>query len=246
VNTTTTETAAPLRAVALRLLSTSDPSVDEVLREAAGGGLPEVAALCLDRLRSREARRPVPRDPWDAAGDALDGLTPSERLAFVLHDDFSVPYEEIAPVIDRTPAATRQLAARARRRVEGTEELPEPNPELQHAVVNAFLTAARDNDVPALLTLLDPDAVLRADTEAVRNGALPAHGAPTVAHRVAGRLHEARPALVDGTTGLLWTTPTGTPKAVLRFTVLDAHITAIDALANPSHLQHLNLGPVTP
>ncbi|WP_246095418.1 sigma factor-like helix-turn-helix DNA-binding protein [Streptomyces roseicoloratus] len=241
---------APMRAVALRLLGSAEIA-DEVLRTAADPGrLSDVAALCLDRLRSRESRRPAVRDPLDAsvppAADVLDVLTPSERIAFVLHEDFGVPYDDIAPVVERTPAAVRQLAARARRRVEGTEEMPAPDPERQRQAVTAFLAAARADDAEALVALLDPDAVLRADSEAVRNGATPAHGARAVAHRVAGRLREARPALVDGATGLLWAATDGTPKAVLRFTVLEDRVTAVDALADPQHLDRLRLGPPDP
>ncbi|MFJ7063874.1 sigma factor-like helix-turn-helix DNA-binding protein [Streptomyces sp. NPDC101115] len=239
---------APMRAVALRLLG-SPEAADEVLRTAADAGrLSEVAGLCLDRLRSRESRRPAVRDPLDvpgaSGGDVLDALTPSERIAFVLHEDFGIPYDDIGPVVERTPAAARQLAARARRRVEGTEEMPEPDPERQRQVVTAFLAAARADDVEALVALLDPDAVLRADAEAERNGAAPAHGAGAVAHRVAGRAQEARPALVDGAAGLMWAAADGKPKAVLRFTVLEGRVTAVDALADGPHLDRLELGPL--
>ncbi|MFF8603313.1 RNA polymerase subunit sigma-70 [Streptomyces sp. NPDC015232] len=248
---TSVETRPPDAApVAERLLGTAGtpaaPSLVEEAVRASGGRLAELAAYCLDRLRERESRRPVPNEPWDApdADDPLDALTPSERLAFVLHEDFAVPYDTIAPLVARTPPATRQLVARARRRVEGTEELPAPDPERQRKVVAEFLAAGRANDVDALLALLDPDAVLRADAEAVRAGAAPAHGAPAVAHRVAGRVREARAALVNGAAGLLWTTPEGAPKAVLRFTVLEGRITAVDALADASHLSRLTLAPL--
>ncbi|MEU8617974.1 RNA polymerase subunit sigma-70 [Streptomyces sp. NPDC048623] len=224
---------------------TASSLVEEAVR-ASGGRLTDLAAFCLDRLRAREARRPVLRDPWDAPapGDPLDALTPSERLAFVLHEDFAVPYDTIAPLVTLTPAATRRLVARARRRVEGTEELPAPDPERQREVVTAFLAAARANDLDGLLALLDPDAVLRADAEAVRNGAAPAHGAAAVAHRVAGRVREARTALVNGAAGLLWTAEDGEPKAVLRFTVLEGRVTAVDALADEAHLSRLALAPL--
>ncbi|XEC32762.1 RNA polymerase subunit sigma-70 [Streptomyces fradiae] len=236
--------------VAERLLGTAGapaaPSLVEEAVGASGGRLADLAAFCLDWLRAREALRPVPQDPWDApeAEEALDALAPSERLAFVLHEDFAVPYDTIAPLVGRTPAATRQLISRARRRVEGTEELPAPDPERQRKVVAAFLAAARENDVDTLLALLDPDAVLRADAEAVRAGAAPAHGAPAVAHRVAGRVREARTALVNGAAGLLWAAPDGEPKAVLRFTVLEDRVTAVDALADGEHLSRLTLAPL--
>ncbi|MFI8963552.1 sigma factor-like helix-turn-helix DNA-binding protein [Streptomyces sp. NPDC053493] len=242
----TAPAAAPARSAATGSGDSAPASGD------SADDLLAVARFCLDRLRSREAMRPAPRDPWDqwpergtdgTGQDVLDTLTPSERVAFVLHEDFSLPYEEIAPLVDRTPTAARRLVARARRRVEGTEEMPEPDLPRQREVVLAFLAAARAGGTEALLALLDPDVVLRADAEAVRNGAAPAHGAPAVAHRVAGRAQEARPALVDGATGLMWTTPEGEPKAVLRFTVLEGHVTAIDALADRSHLDRLDLRP---
>ncbi|MFJ3904548.1 RNA polymerase subunit sigma-70 [Streptomyces sp. NPDC090025] len=235
-----------LRPIALRLLGEDGaeglpPSLD---------GVPELAAVCLDRLRAREADRSVlrdPGDPWDGwesgPEDVLDAMAPSERLAFVLHEEFAVPYETIAPVVGLTPAGTRQLVGRARRRMEGTAERPAPDPERQRAVVSAFLTAARAADGAALLALLDPDVVLRADATAVRNGAVPAHGARAVAHRVSGRLRDARPAEVAGAAGLVWEAADGEPKAALRFTVLEDRVTAVDALADPPHLSRLLAAP---
>ncbi|MFG2899601.1 sigma factor-like helix-turn-helix DNA-binding protein [Streptomyces zaomyceticus] len=227
-----------------------------------------VARACLDRLRDRETHRAHPWDPWDpwASGgpahsggatdpdgpttadgpeerplpSALDGLTPPERLAYVLHDEFSVPYEEIAPVVDRTPAATRQLAGRARYRLREAEEMPEPDPSRQREVVAAFLAAARGGDTAALRELLDPEVVLRADTAAVRAGAAAAHGPGAVAEAVAGRAGTARKALVGGAAGLAWP-PEGEPLLVFAFTVLDDRITAIDALSDADHLNRLEL-----
>ncbi|MFI8290665.1 sigma factor [Streptomyces sp. NPDC085614] len=225
-----------------------------------------VARVCLDLLRARETPREdrwdaggveAPRPP-DAAGDpdeqallgdsaerallvVLDTVTPAERLAFVLHDLFSVPFEEIAPIVDRPPAATRQLAGRVRRRVQGTEEMPEPDLPRQHEVVTAFLAAARNGDGDAVRALLDPDVVLRADAEAVRAGATGAHGSQDVAKIFSGRAaRAARIARVDGAAGLVWA-PGGETRIVFGFTVLDDRITSIDVLADPGRLHRLEL-----
>ncbi|WP_449345494.1 sigma factor-like helix-turn-helix DNA-binding protein [Streptomyces narbonensis] len=174
----------------------------------------------------------------------MEALTPPERLAFVLHDLFDVPYEEIAPVLERTPAAARQLAARARHRVRGTEEMPEPDPARQRETVAAFLAAARDGDSEALLALLDPDVALRADPTAVRAGMRTAHGAGTVALALAGPIREARQALVDGAAGLVLTRG-GRPDTVFAFTVLEGRITSVDVLADEGHLGRLTVRPLT-
>ncbi|MEK9524153.1 RNA polymerase subunit sigma-70 [Streptomyces venezuelae] len=214
-----------------------------------------LARACLDRLRSRESHRERPWDPWDpwASGvprdprgpgepppAALDGLTPPERLAFVLHDEFSVPYERIGPLLDRTPAAARRLAGRARYRLREAEEMPEWDPPRQRTAVAAFLTAARSGDTAALRALLDPDAALRADATAERTGTAAAHGAAAVAEAVGPRAGAARKALVDGAAGLAWPAE-GAPRLVLVFTVLEDRITAIDALADEDHLARLDL-----
>ncbi|MFF5919125.1 sigma factor-like helix-turn-helix DNA-binding protein [Streptomyces flavochromogenes] len=214
-----------------------------------------VARACLDRLRSRETHREHPWDPWDpwASGmpnhrddpaeplppTALDTLTPPERLAFVLHDEFSVPYERIAPIVERTPAATRQLAGRARYRLREAEEMPEPDLPRQREVVAAFLAAARGGDAAAH-DLLDPDVVLRADATAERAGMTTVHGPGAVAEAIARQVSTARKALVDGAAGLAWPAE-GDPRLVFAFTVLENRITAIDALSDADHLGRLKL-----
>ncbi|WP_329119061.1 sigma factor-like helix-turn-helix DNA-binding protein [Streptomyces sp. NBC_01353] len=237
----------------LRLSRSGPEHSDEDIVDPAGRPTAAVAQVCLDMLRSRESRREDPWDPWGAGEPGqgtdpeerallgvLDALTPAERVAFVLHDMFEVSFEEIAPIVERTPAAARQLAARARRRVQGTEEMPEPDLAHQREVVAAVLAASRSGEVDALLALLDPDAMLRADSEAIRSGATTAHGAQAVAEGLADRARSARVALVDGAAGLVWA-PAGTPRSVLTFTVLDAHITAVDILMDPGHLDRLNV-----
>ncbi|MCX5227038.1 sigma factor-like helix-turn-helix DNA-binding protein [Streptomyces sp. NBC_00233] len=215
-----------------------------------------VARACLDRLRSRETHREHPWDPWDpwASGQpdhrsdpeepppptALDGLTPPERLAFVLHDEFSVPYERIAPILERTPAAARQLAGRARYRLREAEEMPAPDLPRQRDVVAAFLAAARSGDAAAAHELLDPDVVLRTDATAERTGATAAHGPGAVAEAIARQVSTARKALVDGAAGLAWPAE-GDPRLVFAFTVLEDRITAIDALSDADHLGRLKL-----
>ncbi|MFG3191319.1 sigma-70 family RNA polymerase sigma factor family protein [Streptomyces omiyaensis] len=196
-----------------------------------------LARVCLGRLRAREARRTDPWDPWSGVSDAPDP-TPAERLVLVLHDDFGVPYEELAPALERAPAAVRQIGARARARARGTEEMPAPDPVRLGAAVEAVLAAARDGDTAALRALLDPDAVLRADPGAVRGGIRPAHGAPAVARVLAARAPLGRPVLVNGAPGLV-----AAPDAVYRFTAPAGPITSIDVLADPSHVNRLAITP---
>src|SRR5438034_99360 len=132
-------------------------------------------------------------------------LAPAERLAFVLHDLFAVPFDEIAPIVGRSPAAARQLASRARRRVQGAATVSDADPTRQREVVDAFLAAARGGDFDALLALLDPDVVLRADHAAVQLGASSeVRGAPAVAGTFSGRARVAQPALVNGAAGAVW------------------------------------------
>jgi RNA polymerase sigma-70 factor (ECF subfamily) len=243
-------------------LSRSDTSVVDNL----GGWLTTVVArVCLNMLQARTARRedPVGEDLPDAAAtrrdrddpeeqaleaDAvglallvvLDTLTPAERLVFVLHDLFAVPFDEIAPIVERSPAATRQLASRARRRLQGA---PPPDADLarRRAVVDAFLAASREGSFEALVALLDPDVVLRADQAAVRAGAsTEVRGAAAVAGTFSGRARAARPALVDGAPGAVWAVG-GQPRVVFGFTITDDRIVQIDLLADPDRLARLEL-----
>jgi RNA polymerase sigma factor (sigma-70 family) len=229
-----------------------------------------VARVCLDMLRSRKARREEPLgahmpepivsreegvDPEheallaDSVGLALlvvlETLTPPERLAFVLHDMFAVPFDEIAPVVGRSPAAARQLASRARRRVRGAAPAPDADLARQREVVDAFLAAARGGDFDELLTLLDPDVVLRVDRGAVRPG-VEVRGAQAVleqASTYAGGARFARPALVNGAAGLV-VAPRGRPVAVVGFTVANGKIAEIDVLADRARLRDLDLHAV--
>jgi RNA polymerase sigma factor (sigma-70 family) len=255
-------------------LGRSDTSGVENLR---GWLTTVVARVCLDMLRSRTSRReeslgeplgarfPDPIvgrqeggiDPEheallsDSVGLALvvvlETLSPAERLAFVLHDMFSVPFEEIAPIVGRSPAATRQLASRARRRVRGAAPVPDADLARQREVVNAFLAAARGGDFDALVEVLDPDVVLRADSGAVRVGASTSReirGAPAVARRAAkGRARAARPALVNGAVGVV-VAPRGRLLMVLGFTISGGKIVEIDVVADPERLRQLDLAVV--
>jgi RNA polymerase sigma factor (sigma-70 family) len=244
----------------LRLSRTDPAGVDNL-----GGWLTTVVArVCLNQLRSRRPEEPlddrVPEPPAeglgpedqalvaDAVGPALlvvlDTLGPSERVAFVLHDLFAVPFEEIAPLVGRSPAAARQLASRARRRVQGADPDPGADRARQRAVVDAFLAASRGGDLQALLSLLDPQVVLRSDPAAVAAGT-PAElrGAAEVAGSFAGRARAARPAMVDGAAGLVWA-PGGRPRMAFAFTVADGRITEIRLLADPERLRRVELvGP---
>jgi RNA polymerase sigma-70 factor, ECF subfamily len=235
--------------------------------ENLGGWLTTVVArVCLDMLRARTARREEPLDTSVAepavsredAGDpehaavladsvglallvVLDTLNPAERLAFVLHDIFAVPFEEIAPIVGRTPTATRQLASRARRRVRGATAATDADLPRRRAVIDAFLAASRGGDFAALLALLAPDVVLRADRAAVQMGAAPeVRGAAGVAGTFAGRARFAQPALVDGAVGAVWA-PGGKPRFVFAFTIRDGKIVAINILADPERLSRLDV-----
>jgi RNA polymerase sigma-70 factor (ECF subfamily) len=239
--------------------------------ENLGGWLTTVVArVCLNMLRSRTSRREEPLgvhvpdpvvgradgvDPEheallaDSVGLALlvvlDMLAPAERLAFVLHDMFDVPFDEIATVVGRSPAAARQLASRARRRVKGAAPVPDADLARQREVVDAFLAAARGGDFDALVAVLDPDVVLRAD-----RGALPAgasrvvRGAPAVAAQAltfAQRFRPpVRPVLVNGAAGVL-AAVRGRPLSVAGFTVSRGKIVEIDILADPERLRQIDL-----
>ncbi|MFJ2751998.1 sigma-70 family RNA polymerase sigma factor [Streptomyces sp. NPDC087297] len=247
-------------------LSRSD--ISEV--ENLGGWLTTVVSrVCLNMLRSRASRREDSMDayPTDPAGSredtvdpeqeavmadsvglallvVLDRLAPAERLAFVLHDLFAVPFDEIAPMIEKTPAATRQLASRARRRVKGAPLVPEADLTRRRHVVEAFLAATRGGNFDALVTLLHPDVVLRADTAVVPSPApILLRGAVTVATSAMAAMQRARataPALVDGTVGLAMA-PLGRLFLVLGFTIEDGLITEIDIVAEPERLGALEL-----
>jgi RNA polymerase sigma factor (sigma-70 family) len=234
--------------------------------ENLGGWLTTIVArVCLNMLRSRTTRREDPIDAHrddavdrgddsfdpereallaDSVGPALlvvlDLLTPAERLAFVLHDMFAVPFDEIAPIVGRTPAATRQLASRARRRVQGADTEIEADRTRQRAVVDAFLAASRSGDFDALLALLDPDVALRADAAAVQAGATEVTGAAAVAETFAGRAKAAQPALVDDEVALVWAQG-GVPRVVFALTILDGKIAEINMVADPERISELEI-----
>jgi RNA polymerase sigma-70 factor, ECF subfamily len=174
----------------------------------------------------------------------LETLAPAERLAFVLHDMFAVPFEEIAPIVGRSPTAARQLASRARRRVQGAATVPDADLTRQREVVDAFLAASREGDFDALLAVLDPEVVLRADRGAVPPGASrEVRGAPAVAEQalIFSRLAPfAQPALVNGAAGVV-VAPRGRPFSVMGFTVRRGKIVEIDILADPARLRRLDL-----
>ena len=232
-----------------------------------GGWLTTVVArVCLDWLRARKARREEPLGtdlptPVGVGGDAgdpehaailadslglallvvLDTLSPAERLAFVLHDLFGVSFAEIAPLVGRSPTAARQLASRAPRRVRGAAPDPDADRARRRAVVEAFLAAARRGDFAALLAVLDPEVVLRADPAAVQAGATPeVRGAAAVAATFTGRARFAQPALVNGAVGAVWA-PGGQPRIVFGFTIADEKIVEITLAADPERLRRLDL-----
>jgi len=249
----------------LRLSRSDTSSVDNL----DGWMTTIVARVCLNMLRSRTSRREEPlgarvpdpivgredgTDPEheallsDSVGLALlvvlETLTPAERLAFVLHDMFGVPFEEIAPIVGRSPAAARQLASRARRRVRGVAPSPDADLARQREVVDAFFAAARDGDFEALVAVLDPDVVLRADVGAVPAGASrEVRGASAVAEQALtfSRFAPfARPALVNGAAGVV-VFERGRPFSVMGFTVRGGKIVEIDILADPARLRQLEL-----
>jgi RNA polymerase sigma factor (sigma-70 family) len=232
--------------------------------ENLGGWLTTVVArVCLDMLRSRKSRREEPLDVYvpestadgtdpeheavlaDSVGLALlvvlETLAPAERLAFVLHDMFAMPFDEIAPIVGRSPAAARQLASRARRRVRGAATVPDADLTSNREIVDAFLAASREGNFEALLALLDPDVVLRADPEAVRAGASKeVRGAVAIAETFQGRARLALPALVNGAAGAVWA-PGGRPRVVFSFTIASGKIVEIGLLADPERLSRLDL-----
>jgi RNA polymerase sigma factor (sigma-70 family) len=224
-----------------------------------------VSRLCLDMLRTRTSRREDPLDLQPAArapeggpeqeavlvdsvGRAmlvvLDKLGPAERVAFVLHDLFAVPFEQIAPIVDRTPAAAKKLASRARQRVRGAAAVPGAELARQRQVVEAFLTAARSGDLDALLAVLAPDVVRHADPAALPpGGATVVRGADAVAQQtliLGRRARLAAPALVNGTVGVV-VAPHGRLVAVLTVTVRRGRVAAYDVIADPARLRQLDL-----
>ena len=173
----------------------------------------------------------------------LETLSPAERLAFVLHDMFAVPFDEIGPMVDRSPEAARQLASRARRRVQGSPTETDRDLARQREVVDAFFAASREGDFDALVAVLHPDVVVRSDAGAGRR--FETRGAETVAGRALTYAHLApyvRPALVNGAAGVVVVPPEG-PFSIMAFTVADGRVVAIDALADPDRLSRLDLSP---
>ncbi|HEX7735702.1 MAG TPA: sigma-70 family RNA polymerase sigma factor [Ktedonobacteraceae bacterium] len=245
-------------------LSRSDASAVKNL----GGWLTTVVArVCLDMLRSRKSRREellddnAPEPATEREGEinpeeealladsvglallvVLDTLNPAERLAFVLHDIFAMPFEEIAPIVERTPTATRQLASRARRRVQGTDMEKDANLTYQRELVDAFLAASRSGNFDALLMMLDPNVVFRADRVAMAAGSSgEVRGAQAVARHFVGRAQGARLALVNGSAGALVTRHGAQLFLVLNFTLTNGKITEINVIADPEQLNQLDL-----
>jgi RNA polymerase sigma-70 factor (ECF subfamily) len=235
--------------------------------ENLGGWLTTVVArISLDMLRSRQSRREEPAgahqsdefagpivgsDPEDEAiladsvGSALltvlDTLSPPERLAFVLHDTFAVPFDEIGVIMGRSANAAKQLASRARHKVRGTDPSPDADPMRQRQIVDAFLAASRNGEFEALVALLDPDIVLQADSGAVGLGSPEEiRGAEPVAATFSGRALGAQPAIVDGAVGMVWVVG-GRPKVVWDFTFENGKVVHIDMLASLDRLRGLDL-----
>ncbi|WP_406318905.1 sigma-70 family RNA polymerase sigma factor [Streptosporangium sp. NBC_01639] len=256
----------------LRLARSDAGDIDNL-----GGWLTTVVGrVCLDMLRTRKGRREEPLetrlpDPVVSREDAadpeqqalladsvglallvvvLESLTPAERLAFVLHDMFGLPFAQIAPIVDRTPVATKKLASRARQRVRGSAPSPDPDLADQRRVVDAFLAAARGGEFDALLAILDPDVVLRADGGVLTGGlkiisgvAAVAGQAPTFQRMATAAV--THPVLINGLAGLV-NTVDGQPISVISFIVADGKITAIDILSDPDRLAHLDLPCLEP
>lgn len=248
-------------------LSRADASEIENL----GGWLTTVVArVCLNMLRARKSRREEPLDvhlpdPIISRGDAmhpehaalladsiglalfvvLETLAPDERIAFVLHDMFAFPFEEIAPIVGRSPVAARQLASRARRRVKGSGAVPDADLARQREVVDAFLAAWRAGDFDKLVAVLDPDVVRRADRGAAAPVPSPVlRGAHAVAEgtlEVSFLAEYARPAIVNGAAGIVGLDPTGRVVSVIGFTVARGKIVEMDILLDPARLRDLDL-----
>jgi RNA polymerase sigma-70 factor (ECF subfamily) len=247
-------------------LSRSDAAAVENLR---GWLTTVVARVCLDMLRSRKIRReedldermPEPADSEDSVAGfereailadsmglalmvVLETLAPSERVAFVLHDLFDLPFDDIAKIVGKSPAAARQLASRARRRVQGASADREADRARKLEVVQAFLAASRDGNFEALLAVLDPNVVAHADAVAVAaGGQAELRGAHDVAASFKGRARAVLPMLVDGEIAGAWA-PAGTPRVVLRFTIDGGRITSIEVVMDPARLAALQVEPL--
>ncbi len=258
----TTEAEDAVQEAWLRLDRAGEDGIENL-----GGWLTTVVSrICLDQLRTRSTRGeepvesgmpelgdddPNPEDvailtesTAEALAVVLDTLTPIERVAFVLHDVFDVPFEEIAAIVDRSPVATRQLASRARRRVRAATAATgrESNP--QREIVAAFFAASREGRLDALIQLLAPGVVLRADAATVRMGAEPeVLGAQAVAETFSGRARAPRLARIDGQYGAVWA-PGGKPRVVFRFAVEGDTIVAINLIADPDVIAALNIATV--
>jgi RNA polymerase sigma factor (sigma-70 family) len=247
-------------------LSRSDTREVENLR---GWLTTVIARVCLDMLRSRKSRREEPldaqvseaivntKDAIDPEHEAimaesvglallvvLNTLAPAERLAFVLHDMFAMPFDEIAPIVGRSPTAAKKLASRARHRIRGTTRIPSADLTRQRQVVDAFLAASRSGDINAILAVLDPDVVRRADYAAVPTGtATEVRGAQAVAKETlthSQRARFAQPALVNGALGIV-VVVRGQLDLALTLTIKDEKITEIDVIADPARLHQLDL-----
>jgi RNA polymerase sigma factor (sigma-70 family) len=234
------------------------------VRNLSGWLTTVVARVCLDMLRGRKSRREEPMGPHvpepavgpedataqeaemaDSVGLALlvvlEALAPAERIAFVLHDMFDLPFDEIAPIVGRSEAAARQLASRARRRVQGADKHPDIDITSQQTIVDAFLTAARNGDFEGLLAVLDPDVVVLADDAAARlGGSREVRGAQAVAKAFMGRAQTARSALIDGVVGAV-VAPRGRLLLVVTVTIANGRIVEISAVGDPERLQQFDL-----
>src|SRR5215472_2346476 len=256
-----TEADDALQETWLRLSRADAGSVENL----AGWLTTVTARVCLDMLRSRSSRREElgAMLPETSAANGEDGnpesealladsmgvallvvlgtLAPAERVAFVLHDMFAVPFDEVAGIVGRSPAAARQLASRARRRVQGADAIPQGNLSKQREIVAAFLAASRDGDFQSLLELLDPDVVLNADRVVVEMGSPPrVSGADAVAGTFSGRAKAARLALVDGIPGAAWARG-GELLIVFDFLVAGGKISAIEMIADRQIIAELDV-----
>jgi len=243
-----------------RLARTDAASIDNL-----GGWLTTVVArVCLDMLRARKSRREEPMGPGvpepaveptdqeamlaDTIGVALlvvlDTLKPAERVAFVLHDLFDLPFEDIAPIVGRTPAAARQLASRARRRVKGAQPEHDADAARQREIVEAFLAASRNGDLAGLLRVLDPEVVFRPDAVAQRMGNVGVlRGADAVAAMFKGRAQAAKAALIEGAVGIAVAFG-GQLRIAMRLTFVDDRIAGLEAIADPERLKALTMAPL--